>query len=577
MTLAAGLTLGAGAQQKVSQYFRVTDSNFVPNFFQDDNNPNSISAAKNSFTIPTSFGAVAWEFGGAFWDPGVDMSGYDKLVIRLSSVEGNNLQFRIFDYEGANGRRAEYKLPDDIVEFDEETEYEVDLTDDLYDINGETLDKANIKRFVFWNYWSTGPKLDDDGNPMYGDDGNIITDEDPSATVTISAMYLERTLANGEKDYVDLLQQGKFQFSDDFLDDDDDESTSASFVDNAGIFHLNENAFAGIYYEDEPADWSAYKYLVVVPQVPAGDATPVVDYNLTDEDDNVFAGGRFRYGVWNRPRAAVVDLKTILNTPIGDSTDDAPEYLTEFNTKRIFSLSYTLWGGVSAWEYGVAGVYLSNTAPTWSTGFGEGTDIVGDYVRDNAAENTITTVCLPYAAACCGAQVYEIAGVDSKMEPAELYARPHYGLLEPGKPYILRSNSARNITFFRAGANEQSAPMQNGALMANSFPTYYVEADKNFCILNTDGDTFEAVKDKSKRVNSNTAYLDFTALEETVEQENGLVFGISGIDVALGISNANISHNPIKDNVIYDLSGRKVAQPAKKGMYIMNGKKFVVK
>jgi hypothetical protein len=31
------------------------------------------------------------------------------------------------------------------------------------------------------------------------------------------------------------------------------------------------------------------------------------------------------------------------------------------------------------------------------------------------------------------------------------------------------------------------------------------------------------------------------------------------------------------DNVIYDLQGRRVTTPAKKGMYIVNGKKVVMK
>lgn len=578
LTLAAGLTIGTNAQQKVDQYFRVTDSNFTVGFWQDSNNPNTINASKNSFTIPTAFGSVAWTFGSQnFWDPGIDMSGYDKLVIRLKSVVGNNLQFRIFDYDGANGKKTEYKMPDDIVEFDDEAEYEVNLKEDLNSTEGVALDKTNIKRFVFWNYWSTGQAIDENGNPVVDADGKAVADTLPGVTVTIGAMYLERTLATGEKDYVDLLADNKFKFSDAFLDTDSDATTKASYIDTANVLHNNENAYTGIYFETTPADWSAYKYLVLVPQTPAGDATPVVDYKLADVDDNEFASGRFRYGTWNRPRAAVQDLTAILKTPTGDTTDDAPTYLSAFNTKQIFSLSYSLWGGVNAWEYGVAGVYLSNTAPNYSTGFGDATDIVGDYVRDNAAENTISTVCLPYTSACCGAQVYEIAGVDSRTAPTELYAKPHAGLLEAGKPYILRSNSKRNITFYRAGANEQANPVQNGALMANAFPTYYVEADKNYCVLNSTGDTFEAVTSKSKRVNSNTAYVDFRSLNEAKEQAGGLVFSISGIDVAAGISTVNVERSAVKDNIIYDLSGCRVAQPTKKGIYIMNGKKFIVK
>lgn len=577
MAVAAGLTLSAGAQQKVQKYFRVSDAAFNVKNFQDDSNPNSFDASKNSFTVPTSFGSVAWCYGN-WWasDGTLDISGYDKLVIRLASVVGNNMQFRIFAWN-ADGNTMEYDMPDDIVEFDEEIEYEVDLTEDLYCSNeahkDEPLDKAHVLSFVFWNYWNTNEIKDDEGNKI-SDDG------DPSVTVTISAMYLERTLANGEKDYLDLMANNKFSFSDDFLDTDDDESTSASYMDNSGILHMNENATTGIYFEDEPADWSGYKYLVVVPQAPADDALPVVDYSITDTNDNVFSGGRFRYGVWNKSRAAVVDLTSILTTPIGDSSDDAPEYLEEFDTKSIFSLGYSLWGGVNTWEYGVAGVYLSNTAPTYSSGFGTGTDDTGDYVLANGAANTISTICLPFATACCGAQVYEIAGTDSKTNPTEIYAKPHVGILEAGVPYILRSNCARNITFFQAGCNEVAKPVQNGGLKADAFQSYSIGYNNNYCVLNADGDTFTAYnndEDVDELIPSNGAYLDFNSLSECEEQENGLVFSVAGIDSSLGISNVTADRNTLKDNKYYDLTGRMVPQPAKKGVYIHNGKKVILK
>jgi len=570
MTLAACLTLGASAQQKVQQYFRVTDSNFNVSDWDDDaDRPNSINASKNSFTIGKDFNSVAWNFGGEWWEAGVDMSGFDRLVIRLSSVVGNNLQFRIF-YKDANGDLKEYEHPDDIVEFEEEVEYIVDFSEDLYDIEGNVVDLTQVKRFTFWNYWNTNEVKDEDGNKI-SDDG------DPSVTVTIAAMYLERTLADGEKDYVDLLSEGKLTFSDDFLDSDDDETTSASYIDNAGVLHMNENATAGIYYEDTPADWSAYKYLVVVPQTPNGDGDNTIKYVLTDLDDNAFESGSFRYGYWNRPRAAVLNLNDVLTTKLGDSSDDAPEYLDDFDTKSIFSFCFELWGGVSSWQYGIAGLYLSNTAPTYSTGFGEDTDATGDYVRDNASANTISTVCLPYASACCGATVYEPVAVDSRETPTELYAAPHAGILEAGKPYIICSNTARNVTFFRAGAGELGSPVQNGALCAGGFTTYYVEADKNYCVLNADGDTFEAVTGKSKRVNSNTAYIDCNMLPEGGEAENGLVFSISGIDGPLAINKVTLGQQTLKTGIVYDLAGRVVGQPTSKGIYIKDGKKFVVK
>lgn len=126
------LCMGASAQQKVRKNFTVGDANFNVAYWQGAT-PNECNPVDNSFTINGEFNSVAWVFdNGAFWDEslGFDMSLYDKLVIRVASCVGNNVQFRIFDYKGVNGG-VEYLMPDDIVEMDEEVEYEIDLKEDL--------------------------------------------------------------------------------------------------------------------------------------------------------------------------------------------------------------------------------------------------------------------------------------------------------------------------------------------------------------------------------------------------------------------------------------------------------------
>ena len=46
-------------------------------------------------------------------------------------------------------------------------------------------------------------------------------------------------------------------------------------------------------------------------------------------------------------------------------------------------------------------------------------------------------------------------------------------------------------------------------------------------------------------------------------------------DDATGINTATISH--AADNVWYDLSGRRVAKPTQRGIYIHGGKKVVIR
>ena len=344
-------------------------------------------------------------------------------------------------------------------------------------------------------------------------------------------------------------------------------------MDNTGLLHLTEFGYGGISYGEEPADWSQYRYLIVVPQTPYDEGATVTDYYLADASGNEFYSGTFRYGFYNRPRAAVLDLGNITNISLGD--DETP--LEAFDTAAISSLTWRKWGGTGSFEYGIAGAWLSNTMPTVSTAFGDGTDNTGDYIIENASENNVMTICLPFAAAVCGANVYTIAGIDDAQNPSELYAQPYIGVLEAGKPYILRTNSARNVTIFRAGANEVGQPEANGALVADDFTTYYVEADKNLLVLNADGDTFEAVTGRAKRINSNTAYIDCSKLSVAEEQENGLVFAVSGATAfePSGIKMVEGKWSTM-DGYIYDLSGRRVSNPSK-GIYIKNGRKFIVK
>ena len=68
-------------------------------------------------------------------------------------------------------------------------------------------------------------------------------------------------------------------------------------------------------------------------------------------------------------------------------------------------------------------------------------------------------------------------------------------------------------------------------------------------------------------LDANKAYL---AVPATVEAREGFVFG----DETTGINNVNANVN--ENQEVYDLQGRRVAQPTK-GLYIVNGKKVLVK
>ena len=47
--------------------------------------------------------------------------------------------------------------------------------------------------------------------------------------------------------------------------------------------------------------------------------------------------------------------------------------------------------------------------------------------------------------------------------------------------------------------------------------------------------------------------------------------------VATGIQNVSVENNSLENATFYDLNGRRVENPTKKGIYIVNGKKVVIK
>lgn len=93
-----------------------------------------------------------------------------------------------------------------------------------------------------------------------------------------------------------------------------------------------------------------------------------------------------------------------------------------------------------------------------------------------------------------------------------------------------------------------------------------------------DGDTFEAVTGRSKRVNSNTAYIDCSKLAEAEEVENGLVLAVSGAApfTPSGINGIEADNRPSSQS-IYNVLGQRVKNLTKGSLYISNGKKFIQK
>lgn len=135
-------------------------------------------------------------------------------------------------------------------------------------------------------------------------------------------------------------------------------------------------------------------------------------------------------------------------------------------------------------------------------------------------------------------------------------------VLPANTPVLLQADAAETKTFAPAEYKAQEATGFSGTLAAAA-----VKATNTY-ILAKDGEAVKFCKlsATNNQVNANKAYLTLT-----VAAANALNFDFGG--VATGIENAVA--DKANNAPIYDLSGRRVMNAVKGGIYIQNGKKFV--
>lgn len=192
-----------------------------------------------------------------------------------------------------------------------------------------------------------------------------------------------------------------------------------------------------------------------------------------------------------------------------------------------------------------------------------------DYLLRENTKSKYGTVCLPFAAAKpINATIYKVAGVDSKTNPSKLYLESVESL-EAGKAYIYHSDDAYDVKFTKTNTetNLESASASTD-LIGNFDETTATEG--NYILVSNQ---WKKAKSTSK-VGKYRASLSLNGVSETPEStgskyavmglESGEVTGINGVKA----NNAKAAY--------HTLGGVRVAQPAK-GLYIVNGKKAIVK
>lgn len=336
-----------------------------------------------------------------------------------------------------------------------------------------------------------------------------------------------------------------------------------------------------------------YDYMVIVPRKPFLLATDTYDtyevrYGISDGTNNIYGWG-FAYGYWNTHRALVYSIKdNIVYSNSNDSSfDDKQEYYTSRpETFGDIKNVYLTCGYSSPVNFEVSAIYFSNTKPTFNNyEWYADNELVGDYKREATNKDTYGTICLPYAAAVCGANVYKVVGVDSKDSPSKLYLEEVYGVLEAGVPYIFKSNTDTDINndtktltfgggvvFYKAGSNVAAAPIDN-ALHGN-LGTENMTVPESSYILTSNG---KWGKGSNNYVASNRAYLTLTDdLVVSEDEANAAKYIVMSLDGGRTTGISNVESEQETSSAVYNLNGTRVANPAK-GIYIKNGKKIAIK
>lgn len=154
---------------------------------------------------------------------------------------------------------------------------------------------------------------------------------------------------------------------------------------------------------------------------------------------------------------------------------------------------------------------------------------------------------------------------------------PITGTIKANTPYLVKPKEVGTVTFTvndatiykTTNATQEFKAGSSVYTITGTYNKKFTLLEKNWYALANDG-TFS-----KQTTGSYTRFLyPFRFYLEITGSSQSKPVGIMVNDDATGIDNVKVETS--KDNIVYDLQGRRVSQPAK-GIYIVNGKKVLVK
>lgn len=229
-----------------------------------------------------------------------------------------------------------------------------------------------------------------------------------------------------------------------------------------------------------------------------------------------------------------------------------PAYLTEnWKHSTLFGLTPAVDGDVTITDIQLTMVDDANivTRTTANGGFG--------------------TICLPKQALPSGATIYSVEAISANN--LSLTALPANSYMSAGTPYIYKATQD-NPTFTMSG-EAVSEPVATLGLVGTFTEIFAPKGDSYFVL--SGNKLYNVDDDANVTVGPNRAYIDLTAVPQSNVKAGDDYLTLVGFE-ATGIE--QLRNEGAKNETVFDLSGRQIVNgKLNRGMYIVNGKKVVVK
>lgn len=334
-------------------------------------------------------------------------------------------------------------------------------------------------------------------------------------------------------------------------------AADATYDAETSVFTKN----CGWKWDGDGLDLSAYRYIVIT----AGHSRDQAgDGYMYIKDKNGLTIGGDEYGenyqnmwfsTWNHLFCCKIDLEKL-------------------RAEQEFDLHHITELGIDGGANFVLGTaYATNKEPQVRNRWGQGEE--GSVrITQGVEDDKFGTICLPYQAAVACAKIYEIASANAN----GVSLKEHKGLMDAGKPYFYckvpnavkeyndngqPKTTENKVFFYQATAATVENPVVNNGLVGT-----FAETTAPTDALVLSGNKLYTVN-STVTVGANKAYIDLAQVSSS--SARGTVF--LSFDEATGIKAVSETLNAGK---MFDLSGREVAQPTK-GIYVVNGKKVIVK